>query len=71
MRKFLAAQGRPGGFDYMRLILALLVICWHSVVTTYGDEFQDEVWGSGWRVAWAVILPMFFALSGFLVGWKP
>ena len=65
--KFLAAQGRPGGFDYMRLILALLVICWHSVVTTYGDEFQDEVWGSGWRVAWAVILPMFFALSGFLV----
>ncbi len=65
-----ATQGRPSGFDYMRVALALAVICWHSRLTSYGE-------GPGARHIWFVdialfplaifILPMFFSLSGFLV----
>src|ERR1041385_995860 len=65
-----ATQGRPSGFDYMRVALALGVICWHSRLTSYGE-------GSGAGHVWLVdiamfplaifILPMFFSLSGFLV----
>jgi peptidoglycan/LPS O-acetylase OafA/YrhL len=38
--------GRPSGFDYMRLILAVLVVCWHSAITAYGVAVQTE-FGSG------------------------
>jgi peptidoglycan/LPS O-acetylase OafA/YrhL len=61
------SQGRPSGFDYMRLVLALAVIAWHSIVTSYGNVYQDEIWGSYWRAPLALIIPMFFCLSGFLV----
>lgn len=59
--------GRPTGFDYMRIILSCAVIGWHSVVTTYGPAFQDAVQQGWWRSLIGLILPMFFALSGFLV----
>lgn len=56
-------KGRPSGFDYLRVALALSVIIWHS--------FQICIPGltlAGWhRPLVAAILPMFFALSGFLV----
>jgi peptidoglycan/LPS O-acetylase OafA/YrhL len=65
-----ATQGRPSGFDYMRIALALGVICWHTRLTSYGE-------GIGAQHNWIAdivlfplaifILPMFFALSGFLV----
>ena len=65
-----ATRGRPSGFDYMRVVLALGVICWHSRLTSYGE-------GPDARHIWLVdialfplaifILPMFFSLSGFLV----
>lgn len=65
--------GRPAGFDYMRLVLAALVIVWHSFGVCYGVER-----GSAMVKSFALgpfraddirlcILPMFFALSGFLV----
>lgn len=60
-------NGRPTGFDYMRIVLACGVIGWHSIVTSYGGELQDAVQASNWRALTAIILPMFFALSGFLV----
>lgn len=63
----LAADNRPSGFDYMRLLLALSVIAFHSIVTSYGMGAQKELLASAWRAPLATILPMFFALSGFLV----
>lgn len=65
-----ATQRRPSGFDYIRLVLALGVIGWHSRLTSYGE-------GVGVPHNWLAdlvlfplaifILPMFFSLSGFLV----
>jgi peptidoglycan/LPS O-acetylase OafA/YrhL len=55
-----AAGNRPAGFDYMRLLLASAVIFMHSFLLTLVDL-------DGVRPLVATILPMFFALSGFLV----
>ncbi|WP_206240345.1 acyltransferase family protein [Novosphingobium terrae] len=64
--KLQIAKGRPSGFDYMRLILSVLVVMWHTIVTSYGPEAQSSAL-SHWRPLIAALLPMFFALSGFLV----
>jgi len=58
---------RPAGFDYMRLGLALAIVCWHSVVTSYGAAAQVSVVGTLARPLVGVLLPAFFTLSGFLV----
>lgn len=58
---------RPSGFDYMRIVLALGVVCYHSIVTSYGWDAQQEIITSHWRMLIGLILPMFFGLSGFLV----
>ena len=57
--------GRPTGFDYLRIILAVGVICIHAPLTAYGTDLY--VWSSGFRPLTRIILPMFFALSGYLV----
>jgi len=62
-----ATKGRTSGWDYMRLILAVLVVCWHSALTSYGAAGQTEFGSGPARPVIAVILPMFFTLSGFLV----
>jgi peptidoglycan/LPS O-acetylase OafA/YrhL len=69
----IATNGRTSGFDYLRIILAALVILAHSRVTTFGFAavaphagavephtplFQPVLWS---------IVPSFFILSGFLV----
>lgn len=65
---FDARGGRTSGFDYLRLGLALGVILWHGSIVGYGPEF-DAALQETWLGALAgMILPMFFALSGFLVG---
>lgn len=61
------ADYKTSGFDYMRILLAIAVVCWHSIVTSYGPAYQDWVQTTPWRMITAIILPMFFALSGFLV----
>lgn len=55
-----ASANRPAGFDYLRLLLASAVIVIHSFLLTGVDldPFRPLV---------AIVLPMFFALSGFLV----
>lgn len=59
--------GRSSGFDYLRLVLAVLVVAWHSVRTSHGIA-ADLEWSNGeLRPFIRLILPMFFALSGFLV----
>jgi peptidoglycan/LPS O-acetylase OafA/YrhL len=61
------AHGHAQGFDYLRITLAVGVVLWHTVVTCYGQDTQFVVLESPVRPLVAVILPMFFALSGFLV----
>src|SRR3984893_955669 len=60
-----ATNGRPSGFDYLRLGLAVSVVIVHSVRTTYGVD--SELWATPLRPFLRAIIPMFFALSGFLV----
>lgn len=60
--------GRPSGFDYMRVGLAVLVAIWHSYQVAYGKDAAQAAWrDSPVGPVIALVLPMFFALSGFLV----
>lgn len=59
--------GRTSGFDYLRVCLATGVIATHSASTSYGHASDPIVWAGPQRVVEHLILPMFFALSGFLV----
>ena len=65
--KLALSKGRPTGFDYMRISLSVCVICLHSVLTTRGWAADTAFWHSPLRGLFRMILPMFFALSGFLV----
>jgi len=51
----------------MRLVLALLIVVIHTMSVVYGAAYTHEIWTSPIRPLLAVVLPMFFALSGFLV----
>jgi peptidoglycan/LPS O-acetylase OafA/YrhL len=62
-----ATGGRSSGFDYLRIVLAVAVVLWHSFTTTYGDAFAYAFLTTEWRPVVAVIVPMFFALSGWLI----
>jgi peptidoglycan/LPS O-acetylase OafA/YrhL len=61
------AGSRTSGFDYMRILLACGVIAMHSIITSYGQVAEIAFWQSPIRPVIRLILPMFFALSGFLV----
>jgi peptidoglycan/LPS O-acetylase OafA/YrhL len=64
----MAATGsRASGFDYLRIILATAVVFWHSFTTAYGNQFAYSFLSTPYRAPIAVLVPMFFALSGFLV----
>lgn len=61
-------KGPSSGFDYLRIVLALGVVVWHAILVSYGVETtiaaRETIWA---RPLHNAILPMFFALSGFLV----
>jgi peptidoglycan/LPS O-acetylase OafA/YrhL len=61
------ANGRPAGFDNLRVVLAISIILWHTVVVCYGDAEQARVWAGPLRPFIFFPVPGFFALSGFLV----
>lgn len=61
-----ASSGHTRGFDYLRLVLALGVIAIHSVATAR-PSVDQQFWSGDWRPLLCAVLPMFFALSGFLV----
>jgi len=62
-----AVNFRPSGFDYLRLILAVAVVAMHTVIVSHGQLVEVALWESPARPMLRLILPMFFALSGFLV----
>lgn len=55
------------GFDYIRIILSISVLAWHSYPFTQGNAAANEIANSWVGNFTYFILPMFFALSGFLV----
>ena len=57
---------RPTGFDYLRIALAATIICLHSANVVLGLDRAMEVLGHI-RIGCAMVLALFFALSGFLV----
>jgi peptidoglycan/LPS O-acetylase OafA/YrhL len=61
------SRNRPAGFDYMRICLAVAVVCQHSMNATLGLRQTLESFSSSFRIPVAMILALFFALSGFLV----
>lgn len=61
------AAGRTTGFDYLRLGLATAVVGVHSIDVSYGLSWATDFETGPIRPFVASILPMFFALSGFLV----
>ena len=58
-------KGVGPGFDAVRVLLASAVVVVHCWPVTTGDD-HAPAHGPTWAVGY-VILPMFFALSGFLV----
>ena len=65
--QFERTGGRPSGFDYLRICLALSVVGLHSVLSTRGISADVHMWETPLRPLLRAVLPMFFALSGFLV----
>lgn len=57
------AAGKTGGFDYLRLILAVAVLYWHCWAVIQQGQAPDY----GTKLVMRAVLPLFFALSGFLV----
>lgn len=60
-----AAGGFGPGFDFVRIALAVGVMVWHALAAVAGDTDAGKA-SPVWMAIYA-ILPMFFALSGFLV----
>ncbi|MBA7580592.1 hypothetical protein ES708_22485 [subsurface metagenome] len=62
-----ANRGIAPGFDFVRVALSLVVILLHSFHTAYGLA-PMVVLATNWSAPlWGATLPIFFALSGFLV----
>ncbi len=55
------------GFDTMRLLLSISILCWHSVSISYGKQVELNLWSSPYGTVVSTVLPVFFVLSGFLV----
>ncbi len=58
-------RGIGPGFDFLRIFLAVMVLFTHSFLIAEGEQHQFS--HPGITVLQAAILPMFFALSGFLI----
>ncbi|HEX4178845.1 MAG TPA: acyltransferase [Rhizomicrobium sp.] len=66
-QRIIETGGKTTGFDCLRITLATLIVAWHTIPICYGSAFE-HTFVTGWpRPFRAIVLPMFFALSGFLV----
>ncbi|MGU3539476.1 acyltransferase family protein [Methylobacterium sp. A54F] len=74
------ARGMPEGFDALRIVLALMIAYWHAggILGAHGGQAIDALlqpvapivqdgFRTPLRAVVAACVPMFFALSGFLV----
>ena len=59
--------GHSSGFDYLRLVLAVLIIAVHSCLTSYGLAANNALYDGPLGKFCNLLVPMFFALSGYLV----
>lgn len=59
--------GRSSGFDYLRIVLSVAIASWHAVLITSGPSLAGDFWSGPWRPLTFSLVPIFFALSGFLV----
>lgn len=56
-------RGIGPGFDFLRIALAVSVVCWHApAITTGNNDTPYGLWIFGYAIIYA-----FFALSGFLI----
>jgi peptidoglycan/LPS O-acetylase OafA/YrhL len=60
-------SGRASGFDYTRLVLAVTVVLLHTVSISYGANADAVFWYGPLKPIYRLVVPMFFALSGYLV----
>jgi peptidoglycan/LPS O-acetylase OafA/YrhL len=58
-------KGIGPGFDFLRIFLAVSVLATHSVLITQGNIHFFEA--KPFTLLYWVVLPLFFALSGFLI----
>ena len=65
--RLVLTKNHPSGFDYLRIILALLIVADHTVVVCFGIIGQRWLFEGAARPLLISLIPMFFALSGFLV----
>ncbi|AIC31396.1 acyltransferase 3 protein (plasmid) [Rhizobium etli bv. mimosae str. IE4771] len=61
------SNGYTTGFDYLRVVLAVAVLCIHSFAVSYGKAGEIFLFQPPLRGLVTFVLPAFFALSGFLV----
>lgn len=61
------SQGRPAGFDYLRVGLSVAIMAFHAVRASAGFAVDQAAWHTWLEVPLKAAVPMFFALSGFLV----
>ena len=62
-----AFAGTGPGFETLRIILSVSILCWYSVLASYGPAGEAAVWRTPYSAVLTTLLPMFFSLSGFLV----
>ncbi len=60
-------KNHPSGFDYLRINLALLILADHTAVVCFGNDMQTRLFEGVTRPFALSLVPLFFALSGFLV----
>ena len=62
-----ANRGFGPGFNFARLFLATAIIVWHAYFYTRPAEVAEAAWVGPFGPFLKMLVPLFFALSGFLV----
>jgi hypothetical protein len=42
--RMIAVNNRASGFDYLRILLAASIVCFHSVQASYGSQYELTIW---------------------------
>jgi peptidoglycan/LPS O-acetylase OafA/YrhL len=66
-QKLAQSNNRPEGFNYLRISLAMAIFLSHCFAAVHDDRWFATFDSSPFRPLTACLVPMFFALSGFLV----